>query len=658
MSHRGEAMAPKVGVYVCHCGINIAHTVDVEELAGYAATLPSVVVARDYVYMCSDPGQQLIQEDIKKLGLNRVVVASCSPRMHELTFRRVIQEAGLNAYYLQIANIREQCSWVHGRRESATEKAKGLLRAAVDRACLLEPLEEREAEVEPAALVIGAGIAGLQAALDIAEAGYQVYLVEREPAIGGHVAQLGRTFPTLDDVEEMLSGVIRRVEEHQRIELLTYAEIVEVEGFIGNFRVKVRSKPYYVDVERCTGCGLCAEACALDGQIASEFDAGLRKRSAIYLPLPLGSTAKYVVDAEHCLLLSAGGCKEGPPCQKACPADAIDFDQEEKVYELHVGTIIVATGFDVFDASLKPEYGYGLYEDVITGLEFERLSSPSGPTEGEIIVNGKVPQDVVFIHCVGSRDRNLGNPYCSRICCMYTAKQAHLLREKLPQAQITVFYTDVRAFGKGFEEFYDRVREERVLYRRGNASEVYRKGDRLAVRAEDTLLGKPVEVEADLVVLATGIVPRKDMGQIAGLLRLPSSQDGFFMEVHPKLRPVDTTMDGVYLAGCCQGPKDIADTIAQAKAAASSALIPLSMGKVVVESVTCAIDTLLCSGCGLCAEVCVYGALTLDERRQVMSANQVVCKGCGACASACPSGAIVVKHFTPDQMLAEVEAAV
>jgi heterodisulfide reductase subunit A len=576
-------MAPKIGVYVCGCGINIAHTVDVEAVARFAEELPNVAVARDYVYMCSDPGQQLIQEDTRELGLNRVVVASCSPRMHELTFRGAIQEAGLNPYYLQIANIREQCSWVHGQREAATEKAKGVVAAAVSRACLLEPLEERETHVTRAALVIGGGIAGLQAALDIADAGYMAYIVEKELVVGGHVAELGKTFPTLDDVEVMLADVIERVEKHTNIEALTSSEVVDVEGFIGNFQVMVHKRPRDVDSE-----------------------------------------------------------------------DA----QEEDVRELSVGAIIVATGFDVFDASLKPEYGYSMYDNVISGLEFERLSSLSGPAGGEIRVNGKVPQDVVFIHCVGSRDRNLGNPYCSRICCMYTAKQAHLVRQKLPEARITVFYTDVRAFGKGFEEFYDKVREERVLYRRGNPSEIFKRGDKLVVRAEDTLLGEPIEVEADLAVLGTGIVPRKDVGQIAGLLKLSRSEDGFFMELHPKLRPVDTATDGIYLAGCCQGPKDIADTITQAKAAASSVLIPLSLGKVKVESVTCAIDSLICSGCGLCEEACVYGALALDERRGVMTANQVVCKGCAACAAACPSGAIVVKHFTPDQILAEVEAAI
>jgi heterodisulfide reductase subunit A len=498
--------------------------------------------------------------------------------MHELTFRRAIQEAGLNPYFLQIANIREQCSWVHPDRQSATEKARGVVSAAVARACLLQPLEERDAGVTPAALVIGGGVAGLQAALDIADAGYQVYLAEKEANLGGHVAEFPRTFPTLEDVQALLSALIERAQTHHNIRVLTASRVTAVDGFIGNFQVQVDT-------------------------------------------------------------------------------DSADYGSVSST-DLTVGAIIVATGFDTFDARLKPEFGYAVYDKVITGLELEqRLSNSYASPEGNPLGDGDI-EDVVFIQCVGSRDRSVGNPYCSRVCCMYTAKQARLLREQLPDARITVFYMDVRAFGKGFEEFYDQVREERVLYRRGNPSEIYRRGDRLVVRAEDTLLGKAVEVEADLVVLATGLVPRSDAENVSTLLKLPRSEDGFFMELHPKLRPVDTTTDGMFLAGCCQAPKDIADTVAQAKAAASSALIPLSLGKVRVESVTCAVDALLCSGCGLCEEACVFGALSLDKRRGVMTANQVLCKGCGACAMACPSGAIVLRHFTPEQILAELEVAV
>ena len=583
-------MKPKVGVYVCHCGINIASTVDVEAVTGFARQLPNVVVARNYQYMCSDPGQALIKQDIEELRLDRVVVAACSPRMHEPTFRAVVQEAGLNPYFFEQANIREQCSWVHEEGADTTEKAMRLVAAAVAKASLYEPLEEREVGVIPAALVIGGGIAGLVAALDIAEAGYQVYLVEREEHLGGNMARLNKTFPTLESAAELLSQTISQVQEHPNIEVMTASEVVEVEGYVGNFAVKVKA-----------------------GQVSN-------------------------------------------------------------LSEFEVGAIVVATGYEPFDPRLKPEFAYGIYDNVITSLEFEQLSSPSGPTGGKIEVNGRQPRDVVFIKCVGSRDKNLGNEYCSRVCCMYTAKQAYLVKEQIPEANVTIFYMDVRAFGKGFEEFYDRVRMEGIRYRRGNASEIYHKGDpstspstgsgqgsgqgKLVVRVEDTLLSETLEVEADLVVLAVGMVPRHDVKDIASLLKLSRSPDGFFLEAHPKLRPIDTTTDGVFLAGTCQGPKDITDTVAQAKAAASSALIPLSRGRVKVESIVSVVNQEICSGCGICEGLCAYGALSLHLWKGVMTVNEVLCKGCGACAAACPSGALTLSHFTHDQILAQIDTLV
>ncbi len=431
-----------------------------------------------------------------------------------------------------------------------------------------------------ATLVIGAGITGMQAALDIADAGFKAYLVEREPSIGGRMAQLDETFPTLDCSSCILTPKMVSVGGHPHIELLTYSEVIGVEGSAGHFKVKVRKKPRYVDIDKCTACGICAENCRLKGRIDSEFNVGMGVRGAAYMPFPQAVPLKYTIDAEHCLMIQRGKCGKSPPCRDACPSEAIDFEQEEEIVELEVAAIIVATGFDPFDAHLKPEYGYGLYDNVITGLQFERLSSASGPTFGEIKLDDRTIKDVIFIQCVGSRDRSLGNPYCSRVCCMYTAKQAHLVREKLPEARVTVFYMDIRAFGKGFEEFYDRVKEERVLYRRGNPSEIYRRGERLVVRGEDTLLGEPVEVEADLVVLAVGLVPRADVEAVADLLHLSRSDDGFFREAHPKLRPTDTEVEGIFLAGCCQGPKDIPDAVAQAKAAASSAIVIMSQSKV------------------------------------------------------------------------------
>jgi heterodisulfide reductase subunit A len=551
-------------VYICHCGINIAATVDVAAVAEFAAHLPGVVTSQAYTYMCSDPGQALIKKDIRDLGVNRVVVASCSPRLHEPTFRATIAEVGLNPYCFEMANIREQCSWVHPAGTSATLKAMQLVASAVAKAAHLEPLEVRQVPVVPAGLVIGGGIAGLQAALDIANAGFEAILVENSSVLGGHANQLHLTFPTNEPVQALIQPLIDEVCSHPQVTVMTSASVAEVGGYVGNFRVRI--------------------------------------------------------------------------------------DQGEQTQELKVGAIVVATGYETFDPRRTPEFGYGNYPQVITTLEFERLSA-----DGFSFQN-PTPQHVVFIQCVGSRDQVLGNPYCSRICCMVTAKQAQLVRTQLPQAQVSVFYMDVRAYGKNFEEYYDHTREEGVIYRRGNPSEIVRRGERVVVHAEDTLLGEPVEVEADLVVLAVGMAPRADTEAVAGLLKLARSGDGFYMEAHPKLRPVETAMAGVFLAGACQGPKDITETVAQARAAAAAAMIPLTRGKVTVEAATSFVDEELCAGCGQCAQVCTFSALELHPVRGVMTANPVLCQGCGACATACPSGAINVHHFTFEQVMAQIEA--
>lgn len=555
---------PRIGVYICHCGINIAATVDITAVTEYASRLPGVVVSRDYTYMCSDPGQALIKQDIADMDLNRVVVASCSPRMHEPTFRATISDAGLNPYCFEMANIREQCSWVHAGSSATTMKAIELVSSAVGKAAQLEPLEERKVPVTPSALVIGGGVSGMQAALDIAGVGFPVTLVERMSELGGRAGQLYKTFPTLESASDLVNSLIDAVSDHQEITVLKDAQVVEIGGYIGNFRAEIL--------------------------------------------------------------------------------------RDGRKMEVQAGVIIVASGYEVFDARRKPELGYGVYPEVLTTMDLEKLLPE------QIIVNGREPEKVVFIQCVGSRDHTVGNQYCSRVCCMVTAKQARLLRQKLPKAQVTVFYIDVRAFGKGFEGFYDKAREDGVIYRRGNPSEIIRRGERLAVLAEDTLLGEAVEVEADLVVLAVGMQPDSQSGDIAGLLKLSRSSDGFFLEAHPKLRPVDTATAGVFLAGCCQGPKDLTESINQAGAAAAAAMIPLMRGEVPVEAATSFIEAELCSGCGQCAEVCTYSALTLHPVRKIMTVNSVLCQGCGACAAACPSGAINVHQFTFSQFMAQIEA--
>ncbi|OYD15860.1 disulfide reductase [candidate division WOR-3 bacterium JGI_Cruoil_03_51_56] len=648
-----EKSAPRIGVYVCHCGTNIAQTVDVEAVAEYAGTLPNVVVARDNMYMCSDPGQALIRKDIKEHRLDRVVVAACSPRMHEPTFRGAVFGAGMNPYLFEMCNIREQCSWVHQDREKATQKASDLVRSSVARAALLEALKERYADVTKAALVLGGGIAGIQASLDIADAGYKVYLVERQPSIGGHMAQLDKTFPTLDCSACILTPKMVDVSRHKNIELITLGELKEVAGYVGNFKARVVQRARYVDIDGCTACNDCVDVCP---QIhPDEFNMGLSTRKAIYQPFPQAVPGAFVLNLDDCLGKLPRPCEK---CLEACDAKCINYDAEDKELELDVGAIVVATGMDVFDPLVLPELGYGKHEDILTGLEFERMLSAGGPTGGKIvrISNGKPPKDVVFVHCVGSRDKVCGNEYCSRICCMYIIKQAHLIKDRLPDTNVTSYYIDIRAFGKGFEEFYDRVREEGVLFKRGKPSEIFRRKDKLVVRAEDTLLGKVTEHETDMVILGVGLVPSEGYQELAQMLKLSLSPDRFFLEAHPKLRPVDSNIEGVYLAGCCQGPKDIPDTVAQAKAAASSVIALLNRGEVTIEPVVADIDEDLCSGCHVCEALCPYSALIYDPGREVMTVNQALCKGCGVCPSACPSGAITMRHYTDAQVEAQLDA--
>jgi heterodisulfide reductase subunit A len=647
-------MEPRIGVYICHCGSNIAGTVDVAEVSRFAKDLDSVVVARDYKFMCSEPGQNLIKEDIKTAGLNRIIVASCSPTLHEPTFRRVCQDAGINPYLFQMANIREQCSWVTEDHDGATDKAKALVSAAVRRIYYHDALEVRQVPINPDTLVVGGGIAGIQAALKIADSGHKVYLVERTPSIGGHMAQLDKTFPTLDCSACILTPKMTLVGSHPHIELMTYSEVGEVSGYIGNFKVKIRRKARYVDKDKCTGCGLCQEKCPW--KAPSEFDLGLGARKAIYTPFAQAVPNIPVIDTESCAYFLKGTCRA---CEKFCEAKAIDFEQKDEIIEVDVGNIILATGYDVFKPSGIYEYGYGKLANVITSLEFERLVNSAGPTQGEIVLkDGSHPESVAIIHCAGSRDENY-HEYCSRVCCMYSLKFSHLIREHIRGAKVYEFYADIRSFGKGYEEFYNRVIDEGTVFVKArptvvtNVPEKPEEEGKLIVQY--TLKnGSQHRQPVDMVIISTALEPQRDVEAVGRQFGVSRSADGFFLERHPKMDPVATMSDGIFVVGCCQGPKDIPDTIAQASAAAARVMAMISKGQVEVEATTAVINEERCAGCRTCEGLCPFKAISFDTEKSVSQVNEALCKGCGVCVAACPSNAITGKHFTTEQIMAEI----
>ncbi len=646
-----------IGAYICHCGTNIAGTVDIEELVKKVGKIKGVAIARDYKYLCSSPGQEIIKNDLENENLDRIVIAACAPQMHESTYRKIMANAGKNPYLLEIANIREQASWVHSDKERTTEKAFDLIKMSVAKLKGDLPLEAMPMSVIQRVLVIGGGIAGIQASLDIANKGFEVVLVEKEQSIGGRMSQLGKTFPTLDCSACILTPRMVEIATHPGIKMLTYSEVEEISGFIGNFKAKIRIKSRGLDESLCTGCGTCIEKCPT--KVPSVYDGGMGKRKAIYTLFPQAVPNIPVIDRTVCQYITSGKCGV---CKKICPSGAIDYEREDGIIEEDIGAIVVATGFDPFDPTSKEEYGFGRYKNVITGLQLERLLHTAGPTKGEIKrpSDGKIPNRIAFVQCVGSRDEH-ANKYCSRVCCMYAIKNALLIKEHDPSAEIFIYYIDIRAFGKGYEEFYKRAQEAGIKFMRGRAAEIFQKQDtgNLVIRADDTLLGIITENEVDMVVLSVGMIPRADASKIQRMLGIAASPDGFFMEAHAKLRPVDTLVDGVFLAGTAQGPKDIPDTVAQAKGAASGALEVIMHTSLELSPLISQVDERLCRGCGDCKDVCEYGAVelvTLDSRL-VSRINPALCKGCGACAVTCCNGSIKLRNFADSTVFSMVNMA-
>jgi heterodisulfide reductase subunit A len=646
----------RIGVFVCHCGTNIAATVDCPGVAEAARDFPEVVLALDTPYACSEPGQRIIKQAIEEWDLSGVVVASCTPRMHEATFRRCVERAGLNRYMFEMANIREHVSWVGPNKDLNTAKAIDLVRIAVEKLRNNRPLTAKSFAVNKRVLVIGAGVAGIQAALDCADAGLETVVVERTASVGGKMSKLDKTFPTVDCSVCVLGPKMVDLSQHRNINLYALSEIEDVQGYVGNFTVTIRRKAAYVDWNKCTGCGLCQDKCP-SRKAPDVFNEGIATTTAINIPFPQAIPKKARINAEACIHFKKGRCGL---CAKVCPTGAIDFEQKDDLVTEQVGAIVAATGFDPLDISLFGQYGGGRYPDVITALQYERMLAASGPTRGHVACpsDGREPRSVVFISCVGSRDRSMGRAYCSGFCCMYTAKQAILTKAHLPECQTHVFYMDIRSPGKGYDEFVRRAQEEyRTNYVRGRVSSVYPKNGRLVVRGADTLLGDQVEVEADLVVLAVGAGSSSGARELAEKLRISYDAHGFFMESHPKLKPVETNTAGVFLAGSCQGPKDIPASVAMGSAAAGKVMALFAHEKLESDPQVAQVDPRRCMGCLKCLRTCPFGAIQEVQGRDGSPKAQViesVCQGCGVCTVTCLDRAIQLQHFTDNQLLAEV----
>ncbi len=644
----------RIGIYICECGPNIKDALDINEVVAFARNLENVALVKSFRLLCSEEGKLLLEEDIKKNDLTHLVVAACSPKEHEITFRKVLSKAGLNPFFLQIVNIREQCAWVVKNKVLATQKAKTMIAAAVKRVSFHEPLELREIQCESDVLVVGAGVAGISAALTLAQRNRKVYLVEKLPCIGGKAVRYEKVFPRLECASCVLDPLLDEVLHNERIELMTYSEVQEVLGFYGNFIVKVKKKARFVDCKTCIGCGACLDVCPV--KVKNEYNERLDKRKAIYIPYPGSLPHIAVIDKEHCIHFHGKECNA---CHDTCPFGSIHYEETDQITELKVGAIVLATGFDVFDPRRASQFGYKKIKNVYTSLEFERLISSNGPTGGKILLkNGKPPQKIALIHCVGSRSKKY-NEYCSGVCCMYSLKFSYMIKDQLPDTSIIEFYSDFCLPGRESQSFLNNLGGKEgidfVHVKNTDSIELAQRQDKILITYKD-IQGKRKRLVCDFVVLSVALEAARDAGEVARIFGISQAEDGFFLEEHTNIAPVSTSIGGIYIAGCAHEPKDMQSAVAEGQAAAGRILSQLIPGeKLFLEPITAEVDEVFCSGCKICIGLCPYRAIMHDPMKKVILVNEVLCRGCGVCVAACPSAAIKATYFSDKQIMAEIE---